>query len=87
MEFTVIVAVAYGKVDGIFGGFANNLGIKERDFQISDKGIDQNNSDRTRVSVGTDFGGYGSDLYRKNGNDFAPQKKEKIKHQMLTTED
>ena len=56
--------------------------------QISDKGIDQNNSDRTGISVGTDFaGGYGSGHYRKIGNDFALQKKEKIKHQMLTTED
>lgn len=41
---------AYRKIDGIIGEFANNLGIKDRDFQISNKGIDQNNSDRTGIS-------------------------------------
>ena len=76
---------AYRKVYRIIGGYANNLGIKDRDFQISDKGIDQKNSDRTGVSVGTDFAGrYGSDRYRKNGTDFGiPKKKERLKHQML----
>lgn len=75
---------AYRKVYGIIGRYANNLGIKDRDFQISNKGIDQNNSDRTGISVGTDFaGGYVSDRYRNGCNDFAPQKKEKIKQRML----
>ena len=63
-------------------GFSADLpiisGIKERDFQISDKGFDENNSDRTGVSVGTDFaGGHGSDRYRKNGNDFGIPKRRK----------
>jgi len=66
---------------GIIGGFANNLGIKDHDFgQISDKRVDQNNSNRTQVSVGTDFaGGYGSDRYRKNSNVFVIPKEEKAK--------
>ena len=41
---------AYRKIDGIIGGVVNNLGIKDHDFQISNKGIDQNNSDRTGIS-------------------------------------
>ena len=76
---SILLWFAYRKFYGIIGGYANNLGIKDRDFQISDTGVDENNSDRTGgyQSVPDIAGGYGNNRYRKNGNDFGIPKRRK----------
>lgn len=73
---------AYRKIDGIIGGVVNNLGIKDHDLAKSlKKELTKTILTQPGLSVGTDFtGGYVSDRYRNGCNDFAPQKKEKLKH-------
>jgi len=70
---------AYRKVYGIIGRYANNLGIKDRDFQISNKGIDQNNSDRTGISsVPTLLADMAVTVIGKIAMFLSSQKKEKL---------